>query len=143
MNLAVLLKKDLVRKIEPCPEETKELLEKANEDIETAQYNFNGKKYGWAVAIAYNAMLSAGVGLMEYKGYRAVSENHHLAVVNFCGAVLPQDAHGLVSLFNKFRKRRHDVIYGEAGSVGEAEARRAIEKAKELVGLIEKRIGGN
>lgn len=140
MNLAELLKKDLVRKIDPNDEEAKGLLKKANEDISASEYMFQGERYGWAVAIAYNAMLSAGLALMAYKGYRPSSENHHLAVVNFCGAVLPQNTHVLVSLFNKFRKRRHEIVYGEIGSTGETEGRRAIGRAKELVLLIEEKI---
>jgi uncharacterized protein (UPF0332 family) len=90
----------------------------------------------WALAISYNAMLSAGMALMAHKGYRTFAEAHHLAVVQFCAAVLPKDSSDLVSTFNRYRVRRHDVVYGESGSVGEDEAKRAVENAKKFVSLV-------
>ncbi len=83
-------------------------------------------------------MLSAGRALMALKGYRPLSEAHPLAVVQFCAAVLPQESAGLANVFNRYRVRRRDVVYGESDSVGEDEAKRAIENARKFVSAIRK-----
>jgi uncharacterized protein (UPF0332 family) len=125
--------KDLVRKTGPDSAKAKELLAMAERDLKAAADNLGSGNYDWAVAIAYNAMLSGGRALMASNGYSPVSEAHHPAVVQSCAAVLPLDATGLASTFNRYRVRRHDVIYGEAESVGKEEAKRAIENAKLFV----------
>jgi uncharacterized protein (UPF0332 family) len=133
-----MLKKDLARKTEADKAQVGELLKKAEEDLEDAKYNLAGGKYGWAVVIAYNAMLSAGRALMSSKGYRPSSESHHLSVVQFCAAVMPADTIELTSLFNKYRAKRHDIVYGETRKTGKEEAARAIRKAGEFVRIIRK-----
>jgi len=77
---------------------------------------------------------------MAYKGYRTYAEAHHLAVVQFCAAVLPKESSTLISTFNRYRVRRHDVVYGESDSVGENEAKRAVENAKNFVSAIKTEI---
>ena len=141
MDLSELLRKDLIRKTGPDSAKAKELLAMAERDVKAAADNLGSGNYDWALAIAYNAMLSAGRALMSSKGYSPVSEAHHLAVVQFCAALLPADAAGLAHTFNRYRVRRHDVIYGEAESVGKEEARRAIENAKLFVKSIKGRVG--
>lgn len=138
MSLAELLKKSLVEKIDADEGLSKELLENAKRDLITAEDNLKMEHADWALAIAYNSMLSAGRSLMAQKGYRPVSDAHHLAVVQFCAAVLPKESSGLVSAFNRYRVRRHDVVYGEAESVGPDEARRAVDNARKFVESIEK-----
>ncbi|MBU0532451.1 HEPN domain-containing protein [Candidatus Micrarchaeota archaeon] len=140
MNLAELLKKDLVRKVESDREKAKEILLMAERDLRVASDNLKNKNYDWALAIAYNAMLSAGRALMTYKGYMPVSEAHHLAVVQFCAAVFPAESIGLANTFNRYRVRRHDVVYGESDSVGKEEAEKALENAKKFVELVKERL---
>ena len=106
MNLSELLKKDLVRKTEPDKTKSKELLATAERDIKVAIDNLKKENYDWALAIAYNSMLSAGRALMASKGYIPVSVAHHLAVVQFCAAVLPSESGGLANAFNRYRVRR-------------------------------------
>lgn len=138
MNLSDMLKKDLVRKTEADKAQAGELLKKAEEDIGDAKYNLSGGRYGWSVVIAYNAMLSAGRALMSAKGYRPSSESHHLSVVQFCAAVMPADTVELTSLFNRYRAKRHEIVYGETRKVGKDEAARAVLKAEEFLGAIRK-----
>lgn len=139
MSLSELLQKRLVEKVEPDKQLALDLLKAAERDLKTANDNLKMEHNGWALAIAYNSMLQAGRALMAVKGYRAFSDSHHLAVVQFCAAVLPVDASALASAFNKLRVRRHDVVYGEtkSDSVGTDEAARAMEKAKLFIGKIE------
>lgn len=140
MNLSDLLKKDLIRKVEPDKERAMELMALAERDLKVAENNLINKNYDWALAIAYNAMLSEARAFMAYKGYTPVAEAHHLAVVQFCAALFPSESAGLVSIFNRYRVRRHNVIYGEAESVSESEAKKAIENTKLFVEKIREKI---
>lgn len=139
--MSELLKKSLIKQVEPDENTAIELLEKAGRDVSAAEDNLKIGRLDWALAIAYNAMLTAGRALMAKKGYRPYSESHHLAVVQFCAAMMPSDSSGLVVSFNRYRVRRHDVVYGEGESVGEEEARKAISRAKEFVGKITEKCG--
>ena len=139
--MAELLKKRLVERIEADERLSKELFENAKKDLRAAEDNLKMDHADWALAIAYNAMLSAGRAMMAKKGYRALSDAHHLAVVQFCAAVLPKESSALASVFNRYRVRRHDVVYGEADSVGSDEAKRAVDNARKFVESIERTIG--
>lgn len=138
VNLSDLLKKRSIEKIEPDSKAAVSLLKNAESDLAAAEDNLKLKHSDWALAIAYNAMLSAGMALMAFKGYRTHSESHHVAVVEFCAALLPAESSGLVSAFNRYRTRRHDVVYGETGSdaVGEDEAKRALANASKFVEVV-------
>ena len=140
MNLKELLQKRLVEKTKPDTQLSSKLMVDARRDISVAEDNLKMKHADWTLAIAYNAMLSAGRALMAAKGYRAFSESHHLAVVQFCASIMPPESSALVNSFNRYRVRRHEVVYGEAGSVGEDEARKAVESAKEFVKKMEELI---
>lgn len=140
MNLSELLNKGIIRKVDPDKSLAKELLALAERDLKTAADNLNANNHDWALAIAYNAMLSSGRALLAYRGYATSSENHHLGVVQFCAAVLPADSSGLVALFNRYRVRRHDVVYGAVKSVGSDEAGKATENAKMFVERIRQKM---
>jgi uncharacterized protein (UPF0332 family) len=137
MNLSELLKKDIIEKIEKNENTANELIAFSKKDLKVAQDNLNAKNYEWALAIAYNAMLYGGRALMSLKGYRTKTDSHHLGVVQFCASILPKETGELVAIFNRYRTRRHDVIYGEAREVGQNEAKRAIENADRFIKIIE------
>lgn len=137
MNLEELLKKRLVERVEKDAGLAVDLMKASLHDLQASEDNLKINHPDWALAIAYNAMLSSGRALMAAKGFRATSEAHHLAVVQFCAAVLPVDSSYLVNTFNRYRVRRHGVMYGEAGFVGEDEAGKAIGNARKFVAKIE------
>jgi len=139
MNLNKLLKNDTIRKIEPDKKLANEFLELSKKDLKSAEANIKIKQFNWALAIAYNSMLYAGRAIMTFKGYKTSSDAHHLGVVQFCAAILPEESSQLASIFNRYRTRRNDVVYGEAESVGEDEAKTAIKNAKKFVSEIEKK----
>jgi len=140
MNLSDLLKKNTVRQVEADKKQSLELIAHAEHDLKVAQDNLKINNYDWALAIAYNAMLYAGRSLMAYKGYAPSSDAHHLAVVQFCAVVLPAESGQLASTFNRYRIRRNDVVYGEAESVGEDEAKNSIENSRKFVIAIKERM---
>ena len=133
MDLKELTRKGFIEKVTPDKKFALELIKAADKDLIAAEDNIKIKHEDWALVMAYNAMLSAGRALMAARGYRTFSESHHLAVVQFCATLIPKDSSGLVKTFNRYRVRRHDVIYGETDSVGKDEAKRAIKRAKEFV----------
>ena len=133
VNLSELLKKGLVRKVGVDAALAQELLVNAKNDLVVAQKNLDAKDNGWALAIAYNAMLSAGRALMAQEGYGTLADGYHVVVVHFCSARLNQEASDLINAFNRYRVRRHGVLYGQALAVGENEAKTAIERARQFV----------
>ncbi|MEK6973081.1 MAG: HEPN domain-containing protein [archaeon] len=133
MDLKELLNKQIIAKVNPDRNQSFELIKLAGENLVAAEDNLKMKHFDWGLAIAYNAMLSAARGLMALKGYRAFAEQHHLAVVQFCAAVMPTESTILVVTFNRYRVRRHNVVYGQRESVGEDEVKNAIDSAKKFV----------
>ncbi|MEM4194902.1 MAG: HEPN domain-containing protein [Candidatus Anstonellales archaeon] len=131
----------MIERVEKDQNTAKSLIRTAEEHLNAAFDNIKIKHYDWAVAIAYSAMLNAGRALMAARGYRPESESHHLAVVRFCSEILGKETEQLVILFNRYRVRRHDIVYGEKEkSVSESEAMRSVENAKKFVEEIKKRI---
>ncbi len=117
----------MIRKAGPDKGLCAKLLALSRSDIKAAEDILNAGNTRWALAIAYNSMLSAGRALMASMGYRPSSDAHHVAVVRFCAEVLPAESAQLASAFNRYRVRRHDVAYGEAESVGRGEAENTID----------------
>lgn len=138
MDLGKLERQGLIEKVSKDRKVAEGLLKSAKNDLQTAEDNLRIKHPDWALTISYHTMLSAGMALMAAKGFRASGDSHHLSVVKFCAEIFPAESTQLVSSFNKYRVRRNDIIYGVAkDSVGEDEALRVVEKAKEFVKKIE------
>ncbi|MCX6777322.1 MAG: HEPN domain-containing protein [Candidatus Micrarchaeota archaeon] len=142
MSLSEMLQRREIQKVEPDGKTAGKLLKVSQDALVAAEDNLKMMHNDVALSLAYNAMLNAGRALMAAKGYRVHSETHHKAVVGFCSAALPSESSKLVALFNRYRIRRHDIVYGEieGGSVGESEARGAIEKANEFLRLIKTKL---
>lgn len=142
MNLAQLLKRKEICKVEPDLEFAKRLILASEGSIRAAEDNLKIGHNDVCLSLAYNAMLNCARALMAAKGYRAYSENHHKAAVNFCAEYFGAESAALTTCFNKFRVRRHDIVYGEIAedSVGTSEAEDAIKKSKNFLGLIKSKI---
>lgn len=136
MDLSELLRQGHIKKSKPDSEAALKLLAAAGRDLETAEINLAANRPDWALAIAYNAMLLAGRALMAHKGFHPSSETHHLAVVKFCAAAMPPESGQLVAMFNRYRIRRHEVVYGESEPSTQTEAQNAIEGARKFTGRI-------
>ena len=142
MNLSDLLKKREVEKVDSDQKTAEKLLAVARGNIKAAEDNIVMKHGDVALSLAYHSMLNAGRALMAAKGYRAFSEFHHRATVDFCAAMLGAENGELVERFNRYRTRRHDIVYGdvESDSVGENEAKNAVQKAKEFIEIVKAKI---
>lgn len=123
-------------------ENTKELVENslkiAYRDIITAKKMFDFKDYDWALSIAYNAILQAGKSLMFFKGYRPTGYSKHLSIIDFIkenfNSNIPNE---MFFLFNKVRKKRHQVVYEELNLVSKDEAKFILEKAEEFINIVD------
>jgi uncharacterized protein (UPF0332 family) len=140
MNLSELLKKEIIKKIEKNKLLAFELIEKSKKDIKASEDNLKTKNFDWSLAISYNSMLSAGRALMAFKGFITSSKAHHLGVIQFCATSFPNESSGLIALFNKYRIRRHNVVYGETGSISKSEAKNAIENAEKFLKKVKEKI---
>jgi uncharacterized protein (UPF0332 family) len=135
MSLEDLLREGAIRRIEPDASQAGGALSRARRDVDTARGLIERGDLDWALAVAYNAMLTAGRGLMAFNGYRPSSTEGHFAVYRYLEVVL--DGERLVTVFNSLRKKRHRIVYDEMDVVSGDEARRAVEWAEEFVRLIE------
>ncbi len=137
MSLDGLLRDSSISRVQPDPVLADRTLQRAARDVETAKSLVEIGDFDWALAVAYNAMLSAGRAHMFYSGYKPSSIEGHLAVVRYLGAVLKSGVGGrLVVALNGLRKKRHRIVYEEMDIVSEDEARRAIGWAEEFTTLI-------
>lgn len=95
----------------------------------------NANRNGWALSIAYNSMLSCALALMAKAGFWPHSDSHHLAAIAYASHALGNQASDLILLFNRYRIKRHDSVYGEEDSISQTEAKNAIKYANEFLNL--------
>jgi uncharacterized protein (UPF0332 family) len=80
--------------------------------------------------LAYEAMLKASLGLMLSFGVRPRSlPGHHVTIIEFAGEKLGKEFRGLISMFNRMRRKRNQAIYEVTGLISKDEARQALETA--------------
>lgn len=134
MNLSELLKKNLVEKFESDADQIENEMEGATKNLDSAKNMCGINEWEWAHTAAYNAMLHAGRALMFAKGYRPRGHDHHVAVVDFVGAVfsskIPKD---VCDSFEMGRKLRHEFTYDRVGVITQQQAKNRIEKAEILI----------
>ena len=69
-------------------------------------------EWEWAHNAAYNSMLQASRALMFAKGYRPLSQEHHVAVIAFMNAVYQNKfGESVIQAFDRARKKRNKSIY--------------------------------
>lgn len=137
MSLEELLRSRIIRRIKPNHALALKALERARRDIGTAKTLISNEKFGWSLAVSYNAMLTAGRAFMFYKGFRPSSTEGHLAVVKFLAVTLKNEmGNRMVLIMNGMRKKRHRIVYEEMDIISKGEARRAIRWAEEFVNVI-------
>jgi uncharacterized protein (UPF0332 family) len=112
-------------------------IKRARRDIDTAKTLISNERFDWALAVSYNAMLTAGRALMFDRGYRPSSTEGHLAVVKFLSVMLGAEVgERMVTIMNNMRKKRHRIVYEEMDIVSMGEAEQAIRWTKEFVDTI-------
>jgi uncharacterized protein (UPF0332 family) len=112
--------------------EIKDLLELARRDMKTAQEPMS-INLDWALIVAYNAALQAGLAMMYVKGYRPKGPDRHKTVIRFLHASLEPSFKPKINRLDRIRKKRHQAVYRLAGAISEREARGTIKFAEEFI----------
>ena len=139
MSYEELEAEGLIRKTKIDPKRVTDSLDIARRDIATAQ-DVLDKSRDWSYNIAYNAMLQASRALMFSLGYRPVGKAQHVSVVRFVGEALGEKFEDTVILFERMRRTRNRSVYDTPGTISEAQANNAIEKAAELIVVIKEKL---
>src|SRR5580698_3862808 len=67
---------------------------------------------------AYEAMLKASLGFMFSCGFRVGSQlGHHVAIIEFVRARLDKKHAGLITVFDRLRRKRNMALYDDTGFV--------------------------
>jgi len=86
---------------------------------------------------AYEAMLKASLGFMFSHGFRARSQSgHHIAIIEFVRARIDKKHSGLLTVFDRLRRKRNLALYDNTGFVSHRDAEQALESARQFIGLI-------
>lgn len=139
MNYKDLEDKNLISAYKAPREQIEKEIKLARRDLRVAQKNLE-EDYDWAFAIAYNAVLQAGRALMLFQGYRPRGEEQHKTVLKFVELSLGEDFIEKARFLDNMRTKRHRVIYDEPELISEADAKFAIQIAKEFVELVSRKL---
>lgn len=86
---------------------------------------------------AYEAMLKASLGFMFSHGFRARSQpGHHVAIIEFVRARIDKKHFGLVTVFDRLRRKRNLALYDDTGFVSHRDAEQALESTREFIAVI-------
>ena len=86
---------------------------------------------------AYEAMLKASLGFMFSRGFRARSQpGHHIAIIDFVRARIDKKHAGLITVFDRLRRKRNLALYDDIGFVSHHDAEQALETARDYLGVI-------
>jgi uncharacterized protein (UPF0332 family) len=86
---------------------------------------------------AYEAMLKASLGFMLSHGFRARSQpGHHITIIEFVRTRIDKRHFGLLTVFDRLRRKRNMALYDDTGFVSHHDAQQAIESARDFVGVI-------
>jgi hypothetical protein len=86
---------------------------------------------------AYEAMLKASLGFMFSHGFRARSQpGHHIAIIEFARGHFDKNNAGLLTVFDRLRRKRNMALYDDTGFVSHRDAEQALEAARDYVAII-------
>ena len=125
-------KAGLIESCQVSKREIKDLLELARRDIKTARELMN-LDLDWALIVAYNAALQAGLAQMITKGYRPKGPDRHKTIIRFLQTTADISFKGKINRLDRIRKKRHQAVYRLAGAISEDEAKGTIKFADEFV----------
>jgi uncharacterized protein (UPF0332 family) len=116
MSCDDLLRSGRIRAEAVSRQEVTRALELAERDLRTAR-ELAARERDWAFTIGYNAVLQACRAYMFAKGYRPASTESHRNTLAFMRAVLADEEARIVSYFDRMRRKRHQAVYDQAGTI--------------------------
>jgi uncharacterized protein (UPF0332 family) len=85
----------------------------------------------------YEAMLKASLGFMFSHGFRARSQpGHHIAIIDFVRARIGKKHAGLISVFDRLRRKRNLALYDDRGFVSQHDAQQALQAASDYLAVV-------
>ncbi len=135
MSYEQFIKNNLVKKVEPDLAQIRHQLDRAVQDLGTAQANLKIDPT-WSLTIAYHAMIRAGRALMYAEGYLPTAHLTHKTIVDFTKIRLGDNFHELAAKFNRLRRKRHHFIYDSNDHINAEEAQTALGTARQLIDKI-------
>src|SRR6202142_380379 len=86
---------------------------------------------------AYEAMLKASLGFMFSHGFRARSRpGHHIAIIEFVRDRIDKKHAGLMTVFDRLRRKRNMALYDDTGFVSHHDAEQALTTAGQFLDAI-------
>lgn len=86
---------------------------------------------------AYEAMLKASLGFMFSYGFRARSQlGHHMAIIDFVRVRIDKKHSGLITVFDRLRRKRNTALYDDTGFVSHHDAEQALASAGQYLKVI-------
>jgi len=86
---------------------------------------------------AYEAMLKASLGFMFSHGFRARSQpGHHIAIIEFVRTRIDKKHAGLLTVFDRLRRKRNMILYDDTGFVSHHDAEQALESARDFIEVV-------
>lgn len=120
-------------------EKISEFLEFAENEISAAKFNLS-KFPLTAYKSAYDSLIHAGNALIRFYGYRPTNKYTHATITEFVDKILGEQYGHLARSFKRMRRKRHPLQYEARFSESRKEVGDSIDKAEELIKLIEKHI---
>jgi hypothetical protein len=82
-------------------------------------------------------MLKASLGFVFSHGFRARSQpGHHIAIIEFVKVRIDKKYRGLLTVFDRLRRKRNMALYDDTGFVSHHDAEQALESARDFIGVI-------
>ena len=86
---------------------------------------------------AYEAMLKASLGFMFSHGSRARSQpGHHIAIIDFVRSRIDKRHSGLLTVFDRLRRKRNLALYHDTGFVSHRDAEQGLEAAGKYLNVV-------
>ena len=86
---------------------------------------------------AYEAMLKAWLGFMFSHGFHARSQpGHHIAIIDIVRTRIDKEHTGLITVFDRLRRKRNLALYDDTGFVSHHDAKHALETARDYLEVI-------
>ncbi len=139
MTIDDLLKEGKLHRFEAEPEEIDKCLEIAKRDLSLAEKILE-EDLDWCFSITYNVIFQVCRAYIFSLGYRPAATEAHKTTFEFMELTIEEPHKESVIYFDRVRKKRHKILYDEAGLVTRKEAEVLLQMAGDFVAEIEKRL---
>ena len=141
MSVDKLLRDGKIHKFMATAEEIDKVIDIARRDLSLAK-KIAELNRDWCFSILYNSVFQICRAYMFSQGYRPASHETHKTVFEFMSEVVEAPYKGMISYFDRARKKRHRSIYDEVGLVSSREIGELLAKANRFIEYIVNKLKG-